>query len=104
MDILVFTTVEGHEVAIPDDDIQALWRGKDGKGTLIERLSDNPNILIDYDFDALIREWFDSIDLRPKKAKKAKKRAAPKAKKSPLGNNIMAWDAVRKRMKRCPKS
>ena len=94
MDVFVFKTVAGHEVAIPDDDIQALWRGKDGVGTLIERLSDNPDILIAYDFDTLICEWFDSFDLRPKKAKK---RIAPKAKKSSAGKVVKLPARKRKR-------
>ena len=95
MDVIVFTTVDGHEVAIPEDDIQALWRSTDGNGTLIERLSDNPAIHVDYDFDELLQNLFYRVDLRLKKPIKAKKRTTKKAKN--IATSKVAKLPIRKR-------
>ena len=67
--MLVFATVDGSEIAIPADDILALWRSKNGQNTLIERLSDTPDVEVLIDFDKLLLDSFNTYDLRPKKKK-----------------------------------
>ncbi len=79
MDLFVFTTAEGHDIAIPEDDIATIWAAKTPGHILIEQITDNPIIEVVYDFDKFIEDYSDHVDLRPR-ARKAKKRTAPKAK------------------------
>lgn len=79
MDVLIFTTVDGYDVAIPDDDISTIWSAKTPGRTLIERISDTPDIEVEYEFNELIIGYFGHIDLRPQ-IRKSKKRTAPKPK------------------------
>ncbi len=83
MDLFVFTTADGFDLAIPEDDIAMIWAAKDTPGNiLIERITDNPAIEVVYDFDTFIKDFSEHVDLRPR-AQKAKKRPTQKAKKRP---------------------
>ncbi len=87
MDLFIFTTADGHDVAIPEDDIATIWSAKTPGHTLIERVSDTPDIEVEYEFNALITDFFDHVDLRPR-ARKPKKRPVPKAKYDPMANLV----------------
>ncbi len=87
MDLFIFTTADGHEVAIPEDDIATIWSAKTPGHTLIERITDHPDIEVVYDFDKFIEDFSDHVDLRSR-TRKAKKRPALKAKENPKGNVI----------------
>ena len=44
MDLFIFRTADGYNVAIPEDDIATIWQAKTPGHTLIERLADQPDI------------------------------------------------------------
>ena len=77
MDLFVFTTADGYDIAIPEDDIATIWAAKTPGNILIERITDNPAVEVVYDFDTFIADYSDHIDLRPRARKsKSKKRPA----------------------------
>ena len=87
MDLFIFTTAEGHDIAIPEDDIATIWAAKTSGHILIERITDNPAIEVVYDFDKFIEDYSDHVDLRSR-ARKPTKRTAPKPKYDPMANLV----------------
>ncbi len=87
MDLFIFTTADGYDIAIPEDDIATIWVAKTPGHILIERITDHPDVEVVYDFDKFIEDYSDHVDLRLR-TRKAKKRPAPKAKNTPKGNVI----------------
>ena len=87
MDLFVFTTAEGYDIAIPEDDIATIWAAKTPGHILIERITDRPDLEVVYDFNKFITDYADHIDLRSR-ARKPNKRTAPKATDTPKGNVI----------------
>ena len=88
MDLFVFRTADGYDVAIPEDDIAAVWQAKTPGHCLIERVEDRPDIEVVCDFDKLVLDRFDHVDARPstRKAKRpaveldARRKRAPRTK------------------------
>ena len=73
MDLFIFRTAGGYDVAIPEEDIATIWQAETPGHVLIERVADRLDIEVVCDFDKLVKE-FDRMDLRPR-ARKTKSRA-----------------------------
>ncbi len=87
MDLFIFTTADGHDIAIPEDDIATIWAAKTPGHILIERITDNPAIEVVYDFDTFIEDFSDHVDLRPR-GQKSKKRPVQKPTSDPIVNVV----------------
>jgi hypothetical protein len=80
-DWLVFRTPEGHDVAIPAEDITGVWSSdKNENQMVVERITypDHP-IEVLFKFNEFVKEYFDHIDIRPKKKRRGRPRTKPKA-------------------------
>ncbi len=67
MAMLIFRTVDGQDIAILEEDITALWpEPKMSEHTRIACLSEEYAIVVVGDFNDILKDGFDRLDLRPK--------------------------------------
>ncbi len=66
MTMLIFRASTGGDFAIPEEEITALWPAAEPGHTLITRQSDESTVEVICDFNDLLKDGFDRIDLRPK--------------------------------------
>ena len=69
MELFVFKTAGGYDVAVPEDDIATIWQAETPGHLLIERVADRPDIEVVCEFDKLVIERFDHVDARPRARK-----------------------------------
>lgn len=77
MSMFIFRTPEGHDVAIHEEDIVMIWAAKIPGNTLIELIEDRPDIEVVCDFNTLLSECYDRLDLRLKAEQKVEPKPAP---------------------------
>jgi hypothetical protein len=94
MDALLFTLVDGGGIAIDADEISAFWSGKTPGTTVIERMGHEHPVVVLGEYDKIASDLYGSTDMRPRKAKK---RAAPKAKKRSALKLVVKLDEYRRK-------
>ncbi len=67
MTMLLFRTVDGQDIALPEEEITAIWPEPKMPGhTRITYASSEYALVVAGDFNDLMKDGFDRIDLRPK--------------------------------------
>ncbi len=65
--MLIFRTVEGHDIAIAEDAIAMVWASlKHDSHSVIEFGGERDGVTVDCEFNELMRDGFERVDLRPK--------------------------------------
>ena len=71
MEVIFFELEDGGGIAIDAEEISALWSNKKPGTALIERINHDMIVVVG-DYEKIATDLFDSVDFRPKKAKKKK--------------------------------